>query len=179
MPDSQHGSSKRMKAAPACQQVYWLGLDYLKVASAALRSSACFMALLYIEEWCKETHGALSLGEDKLRDQVCQQLLRLSSSCLFPSPYAVQVVAHPVATAILLMSADAHSLLQDTLPVAEQLLLDIFSQVNEPDGIYAIAQSHKMASQLRLFEHEGSWSKALLGYDLLQQSAAGRPPTEV
>lgn len=50
----------------------------------------------------------------------------------------------------------------------DQLLLDIYSQIQEPDGIYAAARSQKAASQLHLFEHEGSWDKALVGYDLLQ-----------
>ena len=32
----------------------------------------------------------------------------------------------------------------------ERLLLDIHGQINEPDGIYAVARSHEMASQLHL-----------------------------
>ena len=56
---------------------------------------------------------------------------------------------------------------QGPLPAEDRLLLEIYSQLTEPDGIYAVARSHKLASQLHLFRHEGSWSKALLGCDLL------------
>ncbi len=54
----------------------------------------------------------------------------------------------------------------------DQLLLDIYSQIQEPDGIYAAARSQKAASQLCLFEHEGAWDKALVGYDLLQRGGS-------
>lgn len=58
---------------------------------------------------------------------------------------------------------------------AEDLLLHIYSSINEPDGIYAVASGHSMVSQLKLYEHEGSWDKALTGYDLLcrQHTASG------
>ena len=38
----------------------------------------------------------------------------------------------------------------------ERILLDIFSGVGDPDGIYAVAQSSDIASQLRLMQHEGA-----------------------
>ncbi len=57
---------------------------------------------------------------------------------------------------------------QGGLSKVDQLLLDVYSQVQEPDGIYAAARSQKAASQLCLFEHEDAWDKALVGYDLLQ-----------
>lgn len=41
-------------------------------------------------------------------------------------------------------------------PRVEHLLLDVYGQINEPDGIYAVARSHHMASQLRLLQHEGT-----------------------
>ena len=43
-------------------QVYWLELDYLDVAEAALHCSASMTALLYIEEWYKEQHKQLKLA---------------------------------------------------------------------------------------------------------------------
>ena len=51
--------------------------------------------------------------------------------------------------------------------MVDELLLDMYSSINEPDGIYAVARGHNMMSQLKLYEHEGSWDKALTGYDLL------------
>ena len=38
-------------------QVYWLHIDYLQVAAAALRCGAPFTALLYVEHWCEERLG--------------------------------------------------------------------------------------------------------------------------
>lgn len=43
-------------------QIFWLELDYLAAAEAALHCSATMTALLYIEEWHKEQHGRLALG---------------------------------------------------------------------------------------------------------------------
>ena len=56
--------------------------------------------------------------------------------------------------------------------VVDQLLLDIYSSINEPDGIYAVTMGHSLNSQLKLYEHEGSWAKALTGYDLLCRHTA-------
>lgn len=40
------------------------------MAEAALRCSAAFTALLYIEYWCKNHYGRLTLGEEDLLSQV-------------------------------------------------------------------------------------------------------------
>ena len=74
--------------------------------------------------------------------------------------------------------------LQGSQAEADQLLLDIYSSINEPDGIYAVARGHNMMSQLKLYEHEGSWDKALAGYDMMchrtasdQSQATSAAPT--
>ncbi len=56
--------------------------------------------------------------------------------------------------------------MQGGLAEVDQLLLDAHAATGEPDGLYAVARSHKLAAQLRLFEHEGAWSKALTARDL-------------
>ena len=61
--------------------------------------------------------------------------------------------------------------MQSSRATADELLLDIYSSMNEPDGIYAVARGHSMVSQLKLYEHESSWDKALTGYDLLCRRA--------
>ncbi len=61
--------------------------------------------------------------------------------------------------------------MQSSRAAADELLLDIYSSMNEPDGIYAVARGHSMVSQLKLYEHESSWDKALTGYDLLCRRA--------
>ena len=60
---------------------------------------------------------------------------------------------------------------QGGLAEVDRLLLDAHAATGEPDGLYAVARSHKLAAQLRLFEHEGAWSKALAARDLQLQSA--------
>ncbi|KAK9825683.1 hypothetical protein WJX81_003257 [Elliptochloris bilobata] len=121
--------SGRGSAAARWAQVYWLEVDYLAVAAAALRCGACFTALLYLEHWCEAAHGRLALGNDQ--------------------PLAAGGLAE-----------------------VDRLLLDAHAASGEPDGLYAVARSHKLAAQLRLFEHEGAWSKALVARDLQLLGAA-------
>lgn len=44
------------------RKVYWLDLDYLQVAQAAVQVSASFTALLYAEYWAEQQQGGLRLG---------------------------------------------------------------------------------------------------------------------
>jgi hypothetical protein len=54
----------------------------------------------------------------------------------------------------------------------EQLLLDLYSHVNEPDGVYAlVAAFGSPASQLQLLQHEQQWAAVLGGQDALLQAA--------
>ena len=56
---------------------------------------------------------------------------------------------------------------QAALSDVDALLLDVYLQIDEPDGMYAAARSQQAASQLALFEHEGAWDKALVSCDLM------------
>ncbi len=51
----------------------------------------------------------------------------------------------------------------------EELLLEIYSHIEEPDGMYAAARTPHASSQLALFEHEGAWDRALVSCDLMVQ----------
>ena len=55
--------------------MYWLNLDYLSVARAALRCSAPFTAMVYVEYWCKAEYGLLKLEDVDLLNQVSTQTL--------------------------------------------------------------------------------------------------------
>ncbi|GAB2269841.1 hypothetical protein Dimus_004759 [Dionaea muscipula] len=59
----------------------------------------------------------------------------------------------------------------EKLPDHVEILLSAVTQINEPDSLYGIIQSHQLMSQIITFEHEGNWSKALEYYDLQVQSA--------
>ncbi|KAL0315150.1 UNVERIFIED_CONTAM: Serine/threonine-protein kinase ATM [Sesamum calycinum] len=54
----------------------------------------------------------------------------------------------------------------ETLPSHVEILVAAVTQINEPDSLYGIIQSHKLTSQIITFEHEGNWGKALEYYDL-------------
>ncbi|KAL6583807.1 hypothetical protein OROMI_003096 [Orobanche minor] len=58
----------------------------------------------------------------------------------------------------------------ETLPPHVDILMSAVTQINEPDSLYGIIQSHKLTSQIITFEHEGNWSKALEYYDLQVRS---------
>ncbi|KAI3454494.1 hypothetical protein Pfo_011157 [Paulownia fortunei] len=58
----------------------------------------------------------------------------------------------------------------ETLPPHIEILVSAVTQINEPDSLYGIIQSHKLTSQIITFEHEGNWSKALEYYDLQVRS---------
>ncbi|KAL0417040.1 UNVERIFIED_CONTAM: Serine/threonine-protein kinase ATM [Sesamum latifolium] len=58
----------------------------------------------------------------------------------------------------------------ETLPSHVEILVSAVTQINEPDSLYGIIQSHKLTSQIITFEHEGNWGKALEYYDLQVRS---------
>ncbi|KAM4115239.1 hypothetical protein ACJW30_04G133500 [Castanea mollissima] len=60
----------------------------------------------------------------------------------------------------------------EMLPLHVEILVSAVTQINEPDSLYGIIQSHKLISQIITFEHEGNWSKALEYYDLQVRSDA-------
>ncbi|KAL2608088.1 hypothetical protein R1flu_026661 [Riccia fluitans] len=113
------------------KKVYWLHIDYLATARAAQQCAAHFTSVLYIEHWCEEAFGSLTLG---------------------PPDF----------------SSD------DELPAHLELLMRVYTRINEPDGVYGVVRSHKVTSQLLRNEHEGNWSKALENYDLLLRNSKSR-----
>ncbi|KAJ8427338.1 hypothetical protein Cgig2_030603 [Carnegiea gigantea] len=114
-------------------KVYWLAIDYLVVAKSAIVADIVitgvqfcglyFTAMMYVEHWCEDHFGNLTLGKPDF----------------------------------------SHI---ETLPNHIELLLSALTQINEPDSLYGIIQSHKLTSQILTFEHEGNWGKALEYYDL-------------
>ena len=75
---SSQGRSRSGRGAPgessnspaAWSKQYWLDIDYLQVAAAALQCSAYFTALLYVEHWIEEQCGRLKLDGCSLADKV-------------------------------------------------------------------------------------------------------------
>ncbi|KAH7658740.1 Non-specific serine/threonine protein kinase protein [Dioscorea alata] len=121
-------SSNMLLSTKLWEKVYWLSIDYLAVARAAIRTGSYFTAVMYVEHWCEENFNGLTLG--------CPDFSHF-----------------------------------ETLPPHIELMIAAISHINEPDSIYGIIQSQKLASQTVTYEHEGNWSKALECYDLLVRTA--------
>lgn len=83
--------SDSMGISMQCVQVCWLNLDYLHLAQAALQCSAAFTALLYIEYWCKEHYGRLTLGEEDLLSEVCSSTAFRSTVLTHPSSHVPDI----------------------------------------------------------------------------------------
>lgn len=58
---------------------------------------------------------------------------------------------------------------EDAIRRSQKLLLEIYTLLPEPDGLYAVSRSNNALSQLRKFEREGDWSKALVISDVALQ----------
>ncbi|PSC71129.1 serine threonine-kinase ATM isoform X1 [Micractinium conductrix] len=153
------GSSSVAAEVQLWRKVYWVEVDYLELSAAAARCGAYFTALLYIEAWQEAQHGWLApLGAAAgaaAGGKSSSSGSEASRAAAGSGDGAGEGGGGNAAAAV------------------QRLLLDIYSSINEPDGIYAVARSHSLLSQLRRFEHEGDWSKALLSYDLVLQHLLG------
>ena len=78
------GQGDSAKSPAAWSKQYWLEVDYLLVAGAALKCSAYFTALLYVEHWIEEQYGRLKLGDHSPTDKV-----KVDITCLvnWPTEY--------------------------------------------------------------------------------------------
>ncbi|KAL4634029.1 hypothetical protein ACB092_04G167700 [Castanea dentata] len=122
-------SSAVEMATSLWDKVYWLCIDYLRVAKSAVICGSYFTSMMYVEYWCEEHFNSLILGSPDF----------------------------------------SHN---EMLPLHVEILVSAVTQINEPDSLYGIIQSHKLISQIITFEHEGNWSKALEYYDLQVRSDA-------
>ena len=158
--------------------MYWLDLDYLDVAAAALRCAASLTSLLYVEYWCEEQGGALQLPQPQAQAEV-----RLVSWHLLPAADC-SALSRAIA-AIVRASRHLHRLnatlawviMQQPVHAAGQCcryhgssscFLTYIGQINEPDGLHAICHmSHGLdpLSQLRLYQQEGAWAAVLTTCD--------------
>lgn len=160
--------SSQPPPAVSWQRCYCLHINYLDVAAAAMACKAYFTALRYIEHWCEEQYGRLTLnpaggsgtygGVQLLQLQQLQQLAGLDGSSSGAGGTGSVAVDQ------------AQRQQQDLL---ERMLLDLYSNVNEPDGIYAVAAAFSStSSQLHLLQHEQQWASVLGAEDALLQGSA-------
>ena len=150
-PSAASSSSSQLLLSSCCaaswSSAYWFDLDYLEVAEAAIHSRALFTAVVYVETWWYANCPGHHLND------TTEIAANASSSNTSSSS----------------ITARTRSANQLQIKKAKRLLLEVYSMVKEPDSIYTVAQSHDMMSQLKLYEHEGDWAKALVNYDLVLQ----------
>jgi hypothetical protein len=148
-------------------------LGYLSVATAALSCKAYFTALLYIEHWCEEQYGKLTLNPAAADAEAAggvqlQHLQQLQQLAGLGSTAAAQQQPQGLGSSATVEQQQKQQL--------ESMLLDLYSNVNEPDGIYAVAAAFSSpASQLHLLQHEQLWASVLGAEDALLQAAAVQP----
>jgi ataxia telangiectasia mutated family protein len=63
---------------------------------------------------------------------------------------------------------------EEDAPPEQDLLIDIYHNIDEPDGMYGVNRNFGIRSQLMRYEHQGDWQGALGSFDvtLLQNSHA-------
>jgi hypothetical protein len=147
-------------APTAWERCYCLHIDYLAVAAAAMSVRAFFTALLYVEQWCAQytpvRYNPLPSTDADSGLLQLQQLAGLRSAA---------------AAAAGDGGGGSSSAVQQQL--LEQLLLDLYSHVNEPDGLYGVAAAFGgPSSHLQLMRHEQQWSSVLGLQDASMQAAA-------
>lgn len=158
----------------AWQRSFCLHLDYLSVAAAAMAVKAYFTALLYVEQWCAEVkQTGLNPFEGSTVESGLLQLQKLAG--LDGSANAATAATDGAAVD----AAFQRSLQQQQQQLLERLLLELYSHVNEPDGVYAVVAAFgSPASELHLLKHEQQWAAVLGGQDALLQAAAMQPQSQ-
>ena len=142
------GAADGAPASPeAWRRAYWVDVDYLVAAAAALRARVPLTAALLVETWLEDRHGTVSLDD---ADAAAERGRGAETLRLAGEP------------------ADSEG-----VPEHVRLLLEAQAGLSEPDGIYGLLRSHALPIQMRLYEHEGAWSQALAGHDAALRRAEG------
>lgn len=68
---------------------------------------------------------------------------------------------------------------KDEFQRSERLMQELYALLPEPDGLYAMSRSNDAMSQLRRFEREGDWSRAMVISDLALQLREENPSAPV
>ena len=140
LPTTSNGRASPPAASWA--RVYCIHVDYLAAAAAALTCCNPFTALLYIEAWCEERHGRLVFTTP------------MSSTAGSGSDSgSIDSSAGPPALAALSArlrggSSSSSSRSRAEAAQLEALLLRLYSDVNEPDALYALAATFGSACPL-------------------------------
>ncbi|XP_008053488.1 serine-protein kinase ATM [Carlito syrichta] len=132
---------KRPSSGTVFDDAFWLDLNYLEVAKVAQSCAAHFTALLYAEIYT----------DKKSMDDQEQRSLTLEEGSQ--------------STSISSLSEKSK---EETGISLQDLLLEIYRSIGEPDSLYGCGGGKMLQplTRLRTYEHEAMWGKALVTYDL-------------
>ncbi|XP_073922893.1 serine-protein kinase ATM isoform X4 [Castor canadensis] len=132
---------KRPSSGTVFDNAFWLDLNYLEVAKVAQSCAAHFTALLYAEIYADKKN---------MDDQEKRSLTFEEGS---------------QGTTISSLSEKSK---EETGISLQDLLLEIYRSIGEPDSLYGCGGGKMLQplTRLRTYEHEAMWGKALVTYDL-------------
>ncbi|KAL4233543.1 hypothetical protein ACF0H5_008223 [Mactra antiquata] len=131
---------------------FWLDVDYLQVAMAAKYCSAHFTALLYAEIWCDVQREKISTVRSSQSSQRSSQ--SLSQDTIIDTLSEAPNIQSGVSV--------------------QDLLLDAYSWIGDPDGVYGCGAGRKadVSSRICTYQQENQWDKAVVSCDI-QVSQSG------
>ncbi|NXU56060.1 ATM kinase, partial [Turnix velox] len=146
---------KRSVSGTVFDDSFWLDLNYLEVAIAAQSCAAHFTALLYTEIYADK------INTDKQRER---------SS--FKAAKSLTFEEESQKSTITILNEKSK---QQTGISLQDLLMDIYRSIGEPDSLYGCGGGRMLQplARIRTYEHEAVWEKALVTYDL----EASLPPS--
>ncbi|XP_076969163.1 serine-protein kinase ATM isoform X2 [Tamandua tetradactyla] len=132
---------KRPFLGTVFDDAFWLELNYLEVAKVAQSCAAHFTALLYAEIY----------ADKKNMDEQEKRNLKFEDGSQ--------------NTTISSLSEKSK---EETGISLQDLLLEIYRSIGEPDSLYGCGGGKMLQplTRLRTYEHEAMWGKALVTYDL-------------
>ncbi|XP_053166934.1 serine-protein kinase ATM [Hemicordylus capensis] len=138
---------KRNPSSTVFDDSFWLELNYLQVAMAAQSCAAHFTALLYVEIYA-----------DKRNLSKEQRSTSKAAKCLMFEGESQS----------LKLAAMSGKSKEETGISLQDLLMDIYRSIGEPDSLYGCGGGRMLQplARIRTYEHEAVWGKALVTYDL-------------
>ncbi|XP_075858601.1 serine-protein kinase ATM isoform X1 [Microcebus murinus] len=139
---------KRPSLGTVFDDAFWLDLNYLEVAKVAQSCAAHFTALLYAEIYA---------DKKSMDDQEKRGAFVTNRSLTFEDGSQ--------STTISSLSEKSK---EETGISLQDLLLEIYRSIGEPDSLYGCGGGKMLQplTRLRTYEHEAMWGKALVTYDL-------------
>ncbi|XP_007934807.1 serine-protein kinase ATM [Orycteropus afer afer] len=132
---------KRPSSGTVFDDAFWLDLNYLEVAKVAQSCAAHFTALLYAEIYADRKN----MGDQEKRSMTFEEGSQ--------------------STTISSLSEKSK---EETGISLQDLLLEIYRSIGEPDSLYGCGGGKMLQplTRIRTYEHEAMWGKALVTYDL-------------